>query len=56
VDSQAKKPTKAAPKGTTKPAYNWNNTVLAYQVMDNKAVSVVDNHYPYSLVEMEPVA
>ena len=52
VDSQAKTPTETLPKGMTKPARDRNNTALTYQLMDNKAVTVIDNYYPYSLDEL----
>ena len=52
VDLQAKTPTETVPKGMTKPAHDRNNTALVYQLMNNKALPVVDNYYPYSLDEL----
>ena len=42
IDLEAEKTTEAVPKGLTKHAHNRNKTVLAYEVMDNKAVNVVE--------------
>ena len=51
------KPTAAVPKGSTRVAYNESGTVVVYQVMDNKAVTVIDSYYhpndPYEMTRVE---
>ena len=56
VNLESVRPRATVPKGMTKAAYNMSESVLAYQVMDNKDVTVIDNYYPYTLNEMEHIA
>ena len=52
-----KKATATVPKGTCKTVHNATDTVRVYQVMDNKAVTFVDNYYdvtdPLELIRVE---
>ena len=56
VNLESVRPRATVPKGMTKVAHNMSESVLAYQVMNNKAVTVIDNYYPYTLNEMERIA
>jgi len=57
VSLGVKKPTATVLKGVCKTAHNNTNTVRAYQVMDNKAVTFLDNYYsvhdPLELIRVE---
>ena len=57
ISLNAFKPTARVPKGSTRIAHNESGTVVVYQVMDNRAVTIVDNYYdsndPFELIRVE---
>ena len=52
-----KRPTAIVKKGMCKTAHNQSGTVTVYQVMDNKAVTIIDNFYdvtqPKEMIKVE---